>query len=229
MTNNNLTNAILYGNKFTNIKVNGDTIGAENFKTWETACNNLEHSLYNAIAKSQNYQLDEKADLNKVFADFRTIADLIGEVNGFKLKCNLEDALAVAPYTLTDGTKDAPEMQLAKSEKQFYEKRLKTLMETKGVNPKAIEEAQEKLTTAKAEVERLKGIEDMSVKVPKMVAEATFRLKFEHYLARKINGQLTRSYEELKAEEDAKKAERKAKRQAKRQAEAKAKAEAETK
>lgn len=220
-----IAEAILYGNKFTNIKVNGDSVGVETFKSWETACNNLEHSLYDVIAKSQNYQLDEEADLNKVFANFRTLADLLGDVNGFKLRCNIEDALAIAPYTLTDGTKDAPEMQLAKSTKTYYRNMVKTYLATPGVNPKAVEEAQTNLKLATDKVEELKKVENMSTKEPKMVAESSFRLKLEHYLARKIEGQLTKTYDELKAEEDARIAKRKAKRQAKRQAEAKAEAE----
>lgn len=223
---NALVNAIISNHDFKGRTVNGEQIDPKTFEQWKALCDNFAHELYDIVAKAQNYTLNGEEDYTKVFATLKPIRDMIGEVNGFTIACNLNDIIGVSPYVTKTKAEYSTEMKLARDDRAYYTKRVKTLLETHGVNPEAVKEAQDNLAKAKAKVSELELVPKSVIGKPDKKDGKAFRVEFEDFLARKIKGQMMKSYEELKAEEDAKKAERKAKRQAKRQAEAKAKAEA---
>ena len=221
MTNTNITNkalvdALVYNNRFAN-KMVADQISAEALDAWKKAINTLHRAAYAAYVVCENSGLkaeSESIDKAEIFNAIREILAIIGNVNEHKMYANAEMAIAMIGYSGRRANKDAPDLQFClsrisnlKKEIAQYEKLNVSDAEYKAQTLASMNENLQALLEKK---QTLIDTADMRIKQPTRTTENAFRLEVEHFLARAIVGQQTKTLEQLDAED----AERKARRAA---------------
>lgn len=214
MLNSVLAENLVYNNRFATRKLNAEQLTAENFGQWTKIVGNLHRAAYKVYSHSENNGMrveDSKVDKTEIFDAIRVILLALGEVNGHKLYANEETAIAIIGYSGKRGNADAPELQFCNSRISSAKREIAQAENINGFNQQSLEKMRAKLVELEAERAELLDTEDMRIKKPTMTSANAFRLDFEHFLARTIEGQMAKTLEELDAEELARKEERKAK------------------
>jgi hypothetical protein len=156
--------------------------------------------------------------MTEVYNSLRAILNQIGLVNGHKMFATTKMAtLCVTKAGTGNGNWYAPEMQLAMSKLSNARAYLRTL-EKAHSNEEAIKTQSDIIDTLATEVDNLKKIPDMWHKTATRTKPEGFRADFERTIARAIAGQKAKTWDELEAEDQKRKADRKAKAKANRQA-----------
>lgn len=218
ISSTNLQERLTYNNRFANKSLNADQLGDDNLKLWKDMVKNLHKAAYSVYAFCENSDLSvdsKEVDKSEVFNNLRTILGAIGDVNGHKVYANEDLAILVVGYAGKRGNNDAPALQLCLSRLSNRQRELRDSEKYAGVNPDYITMLKkdiEKLTDEKAD---LLSNPDNRIKKPVPTSDNAFRLDLEHRLARVINEQQAKSWEELEAEKEAKRQERRAKTKAK--------------
>ena len=233
-TNSTLANCLVDNNRFANRKLTADQLGAESFRSWNDAVADLHSAAYSVYVKCENDNLAKATanlDLTPLFDKIRGILDGIGDINGHKVYPTAELATLIVGYSGKRANADSPELQLCLSKIRNRKKELAEYEKTNGVNPDSIKAMKDEIAVLEEIKEDLLAKPDNRFKKPTRTSESAFRLEIEHRFARVIANQMAKTWEELEAEDAARKADRKAKakaRKAAKKAEEKAKAEAET-
>lgn len=223
-----LVDCLVDNNRFSTRKLTADHIGAENLRNWKDLIADLHKGAYSIYVKCENDDLTvatQNMDLTPVFEPLRAIMAELGEVNGHKMTANAEIATAIIGYSGKRANSDSPELQFCLSQISNRNTELRKLEELNGVNPDTITALKTQLEELEAQKSDLLNAPDNRIKKPTRTTAETFRLDVEHRIARAINGQLAKSWEELELEAEAKRQAKRAKTAEKR---AKAKAEAQT-
>jgi hypothetical protein len=221
-----LVDCIVDNNRFATRKLNAEQIGAENLRNWKDLINTLHKESYIVYAECENNDLsadDPSLNLTPVFSALRSILAEFGEVNGHKLFANTELATLVIGYSGKRGNLDSPALQLCNSKLGNRRRELAKFEKTNGVNPDAIKALQDEIADLEAERDDLIDSPDNRIKEPTRTTADAFRLDVEHRLARVIAEQKAKTWEQLEAEDAARKAERRAKTKAKNKAKKEAK------
>lgn len=201
--------ALIANREYKNARINGETVGVANAKTWIALVKASRVHAY-AIRKYRYDNMGNSADvvacdMSALFDAIRPIVNLIGEVNGDKLNAvNVAEefvALSVR-FRVIDIT---PEMAHARC--NLREAR-------KAMNEDENEDTIAKVEECKAEVEHLESIAGNCKRIVEIQSESAFVKAVEIALGDAINKQELRPVEEILAEKAAKEAERKAKRKA---------------
>lgn len=221
MKNNTITTALLNNSTIANTatrRITGDIVGVENFAQWKLACENLYRECYKYERAKVMYALDkvESINANNAFITLQSVLDLLGEVNGHKIAKNQVILDMVSHCAVTRKTALTGHAETVKSELDNVKKQIRDIHAGMGEDYvanlyKKLEELTEELRLAKKEV-------GSANPYPSIVSFNTFRGKLEDTLVSLIEKQQAKSWEELEAEAQAKKAERRAKTKAKRQA-----------
>lgn len=209
-----LVDCLVDNNRFATKKLNAEQIGAESFREWKTLVESLHKVAYLAYMDCENSNLTaDSNDIDKtaVFNALREILTELGEVNGHKLCANAELASLVIGYSGKRGNHDSPELQLCNSKIQNARNLLNKYAKMNGVNPEAIANLEAEIETLNSEKAELLNTADNRIKKPTRTTFEAFRLEVEHRLARAIAEQQAKSWEELEAEAEAKRAARRAK------------------
>ena len=214
---NAIADALVYNNRFANVKMSGEQIGVENFAQWKTLLTNLHRQAYTIYATCENQGLkveDSTIDKSPIYDGIKALLAAVGEVKGHKLYVNEESVIAIVGYAGRRANADSPELQYCNSRINGLRKEIK-MYEALNVadtdyKAKRLAEMNEQLEVLLAEKSTLLKTVDMRYKQPTMTSENSFRLEVEHFIARAIVGQLAKSLEELDAEAEARKAARKA-------------------
>lgn len=219
MTNNttiitNLSDALVYNNRFANVKLSAEQLSATSFATWKTLVESLHKASYKVYCTCENNGLKAESasvDKSEVFEAIRNILAVVGDINGHKVYANAETAIAIIGYAGKRANVDAPELQLVKSRINLARRELKQTMEFNSANKEQnIANITARITELEAEKATLMATADMCHKQPTKSSDSAFRLEVEHFFARVIAGQLAKTPEELEAEELARKEARKA-------------------
>lgn len=220
-----IANALVYNNRFANVRLNAEQITAENLKNWRDIVSNLHRVAYKVYEYCENNGLkadNTSVDKTAVFDALRILLnDGIGQVNEHKLYANDEIATLVIGYAGKRANKDDDAVKAISQEITNLKKAISSLDGMAGVNPEHIAELKADLAGKEEEKKALLKVEDMRIKQPTMTTFATFCLDVEHALARMISGQMAKSLEELDKEEEARRQARREKAKA-RKAEKKA-------
>ena len=225
-----LINALTYNNRFANNKITAEQIGENDFSLWKSLIEDLREESYKVYALCENNGMkveDDTVDKTGIYNAMRFILTAIGEVNGHKLYANETTAILMAGYAGKRGTKLSTELDFVCSTLKSRTTELKKYKEL-NVNDedhkKARIEAMEKdIADLEKQKADLIAKPDNKTKEPTRQLEGTFRLNVEQYLARVINEQNAKSWEELEAEDKARKEARKAAANARKKAKAEAK------
>ena len=210
--------------------ITGDQLGADIFASWKSAVENCRRAFYKyEEAKHIAAGLGENGTVDKditsaAFNALQAVLDLVGEVNGHPIVKNqsLLDELAVKAVSEKEPL--AGRALTIKSQLDNAKARLEALSYN-GVNPESVANVEAQIAELEEELKIAKKETGSCAPMGTRVAEGTFRKKFEKGLyALAIEKQALKSWEELEAEEEARKAERRAKTKAKRDAAKAAKA-----
>ena len=228
-----LVDSLQFNNRFGNKKLLAEHIGAEDLHNWKQLITNLHKAAYDVYVLCENDEPTEEdltgLDLTAVYDALREIYAQIGEVNGHKMYVTAKAAtIIIGKAGSGNGNWYHPDLQFAMSKLSNAKKLLRNLKETNGANPEAIKEQEEAIETITDEITALKNQPDMWHKTATRIKTETFRADVERTIARAIAGQKAKTWDELEAEEAARKEARKNKRRAKRQEAARAAAAAQT-
>ena len=203
----NLASTLVYNNRFGSNKINGDQLGSESFDQWKKMEEALLEASYRVAVKCHDSALrdDRNAvDYSGLYNALHPILAAIGEVNGHRLYANA--AFANIMVGLSYREVDSKSTELADIDLQLRNRRseLRSAKELNGVNPEYLEELQDKIDALSEKSKELCKLPDNKVKIIKSATITSFRLKLEHELARIITEQKAKTWEELEAEEEAK-------------------------
>lgn len=210
----NLADALVYNNRFANVKLTAEQLSPASFATWKTLVEALHKASYKVYADCENNGLKAEStsvDKTEVFNAIRDILAVVGDINGRKVYANAETAIAIISYAGKRANVDAPELQLVKSRISLARRELKQTEQFNSANKEQnIANITARISELEAEKSTLMATVDMCHKQPTKTSDSAFRLEVEHFFARVIAGQLAKTPEELEAEELARKEARKA-------------------
>jgi hypothetical protein len=221
-----LQDCLSYNNRFANAKLNADQLSAENLKTWSTLVADLHKAAYGVYEFCENNDLkaeDESVNKDAVYSALRAILAELGEVKGYKLHANDALAINVIGYAGKRGNDDSPALQLCLSKIRNNTTLLDKYSKLNGVSEETIAAIKKDIETLEQEKAVLLAAPDNRIKKPTRTSATMFRLEVEHRLARAINDQKAKSWEQLEAEEKARKDKKKQARKDKAAAEKKSK------
>lgn len=209
-TNTALVEALVYNNRFTSAKVDGEQIGITNFAEWKKLVNDLHRSAYKVYVQCENSGMlaeSNSVDKTDVFNCIRAILAFIGDVNEHKLVANAESAVAIIGYSGRRGNVDAPELQFCISRlnnaKREYSNYESLNVDDESYKQNKLADMKKSIDALQEEKSQLLATADMRYKQPTKTTLNSFRLDVEHFFARVISGQLAKTLEELDAEEEA--------------------------
>lgn len=219
--NSTIADCLVDNNRFATRKLTAEQLGAENLRSWTDAVSKLHLAAYSIYAKCENDNLAEATanlDLTPLFDVIRGILEGIGDINGHKVYPTAELATLIIGYSGKRGNVDSPELQLARSKKANRVNELRKYQKLNGVNPECIKALETEIEELDNEIAELLDQPDNRIKKPTRTSDNAFRLEVEHRFARVIANQMAKSWEELEAEDAARKADRKAKAKARKAA-----------
>lgn len=209
-TNTALVEALVYNNRFSSAKVDGEQIGITNFAEWKKLVNDLHRSAYRVYVQCENSGMlaeSNSVDKTEVFNCIRAILAFIGDVNEHKLVANAESAVAIIGYSGRRGNVDAPELQFCISRlnnaKREYSNYESLNVDDESYKQNKLADMKKSIDALQEEKSQLLATADMRYKQPTKTTFNSFRLDVEHFFARVISGQLAKTLEELDAEEEA--------------------------
>lgn len=220
-----IAECLVFNNRFATVKLSADQLGAESLKQWTDAVKSLQQSAYAVAVKCENDHAQTESvtvDKSALFAALREVLALVGEVNGHKLYSNDALATLIIGYANRRTNQDSPELQLVKSQISNNKKTLSVYEGTNGVNPDSIAALKNTIAELEAQRDALIAEADNRIKVVTRTTANTFRLDVEHALARAIAEQSAKTWEQLEAEAEERRAARRAKTKAKKSAKAQA-------
>ena len=217
-----LQDCLSYNNRFANVKLSAEQLSAENRKKWTSLVTALHEAAYGVYVFCENNDLkveDESVNKDAVYEALRAILSELGEVKGYKIHANEALAINVIGYSGKRANSDSPALQLCLSKIRNNKTLLEKYAKLNGVQPETITKLEEEQKELEQEKQALLDSPDNRIKKPTRSTATTFRLEVEHRLARAIDDQKAKTWEQLDAEEkarkDAKKAAKKAQKQAK--------------
>lgn len=217
-----IANALVYNNRFANVRLNAEQITAESLKNWRTIVATLHRNAYKVYEYCENNGLkvdSTTVDKTAVFDALRILLnDGIGQVNDHKLYANDEIATLVIGYAGKRANKDDNAVKSITDEINKLRKAINSLDGMAGVNPEHIAELKADLKAKTDEKSELLKQADMRIKQPTMTTFNAFCLDIEHALARMISGQMAKSLDELDKEEEERRQARREKAKARKQA-----------
>lgn len=235
-----MIDCLIDNNRFNNRRINAEQIGAKDFRTWTNLMADLHKVAYKVYEATENHT-DTEAPRSDLFKHVKLILSVIGDLelvdkdgNTHKAPVTIDDKFAndiadlCANYAGKIGKDKAPELQYNESKLANARTMLKKYQALNGVNPDAIKALEDEIAELEEEHDDLMNTPDMCKGKPTVASPGTFRQKFEAHLARTIEGQKAKSWEEYQEEKAAKKKKSNKKanerKRAKRAEEAKAKA-----
>lgn len=219
----NIANALVYNSTIMNNKaatIDGGQVGVEDYGSWKTALENAHRDFYKyecaIITASINPEKSAKDATVQAFNSLQAILDLVGEVNGHPIRKSADLLNVLAKYSMVDKKERIGNAMLIQSQIKNLRAELRDVND--GVSQDWID-AKEKELNAKMEELRLADKRtDSASKYSARAKYGVFATKLECALAKIVKGQEAKTWEELEAEEQARKDAARARRQAKRQA-----------
>lgn len=198
---------------YKNARIDGKTVGVADARKWTNAVRAMRIPAY-AVAQYRHANLANAeavapCDLSALYSTLHTVLDLVGEVNGAKLRAENIAEIVVANASRIRTIDISNEMASARYAKREAKKALDEDDST---------ENQTAYDNAKAEVERLESEPNNCKKLFEINAESAFIKAVEIALGDAINGQCMKSAEQVLAEEEEKRQARRAKTAEKRKA-----------
>lgn len=218
---NTIANCLVYNNRFATAKLNAEQLSPEALKEWTDAIASMHKHAYSIAVKCENEQVkleNPTIDKGALYDSIRAVLSLVGEVNGHRLYANDAIATLVVGYANRRVNADSPELQFVKSRIANNKRLLAIYEKTAGVNPEAIESLRNEIDTLVNQRDALLSEADNRHKVVTRTSVNAFRLDAEHLFARIITEQAAKTWDELEAEAEARRAERNARAKARKQA-----------
>lgn len=215
----NLADALVMRNKFgNNFKITADYIGVDGVVQWSNLMTMLNKTAWEYMRFVENTAFVASGETSvKKYSDdvhfvVSAIINAIGPVNGYHVREN--NVIFLKAISVFEKSKEVfhGEALTVKSEKDNVSKELRNVKT--GMNPDYVASLEAQKEELSKRLNELRKIPGMVTTEPVPVSDETFRKAFERELARVVAGQNRKSADELKAEDDARKAEKKAQRKA---------------
>ena len=200
-------------------KITGDKVGAENFANWKTAMQTAHQAFYtykkdcNDLVKG--YKVDTEPARQKAWDALCAILDMVGDINGHALTRDNVLLNEVVGYAVREKT-------LLMGNALFQDSVVKNLKHeltnTNGATKEWLEAKTKELETAQEQLRLVKKTANSGKAVDERASFNTFCANFERKLAKLASDQSMKTWEELEAEEAARKEEKKARKKAKKAA-----------
>lgn len=200
--------------------VNGGQIGVDAYASWKSALENAWRDFYKYRRAMQIVEINPdkscKDERIQAFNSLQSILDLVGEVNGHAIHKSpelLDDLSKHAMAAKKSLTGDAMRIQSElKNLKAEFEK------PNNGATEEWTKSMEEQISAKEEELKLAKKQAGSASKFDDRAKFQTFARNFETNLAKVINGQVAKSWEELEAEDQARKDAARARRKASRDA-----------
>lgn len=207
-------------------KMTGADLGAELYAEWKLACEDFWKSSYDyEQAKSENLGEESEVDNSKVMDDLKVLLDMIGEVNGHKLRRKADMLARFTPKVYSNRTELTGNAKAIAESKREVAGRIRNIKN--GMTEEYIESLHKEFAELEEELKQAKKKTGSGQNGEKRASFETYRGIIEDELAKIIQGQAMTPRAILDAQEEERKAERKRRQKEARQAAAKAKKEAE--
>ena len=204
MSITNLSVILSANNRQKSVKVTAQQISPEDFKLWTGAVAQLHEVAYKVYSAREDQGLrDENSavDLTPVYEKLRTVLSLIGEVNGSRLFASADSVnQVIAKSGNPNGNKDSEALLSLISEYNAENAVLRTYQKYNGVSAETITAKETQVEDLKTRIAALKKVDGNRIAQPKPVSPNVFRLEVEHMLARAIDEQNAKTWEEVQAE-----------------------------
>lgn len=218
----NIANALAYNSTIMNNKaatIDGGQIGVEDYGSWKTALENAHRDFYKyecaIITASINPEKSAKDATVQAFNSLQAILDLVGEVNGHTIRKSVDLLNVLAKYSMVDKKERIGNAMLIQSQIKNLRAELRDVND--GVPQDWIDAKEKELNTKMEELRLADKRTDSASKYNARAKYGVFATKMECALAKIIKGQEAKTWEELEAEEQARKDAARARRKAKRQ------------
>lgn len=201
-------------------RINGGLIGVDAYGSWQNALENAHTAFYkyeSAKIKFGNGTLTSiKDEKDKAVEAYKSIIALIGDVNGIKLETSIEAMELVSKYSIRVTEELIGKAYTLKSELDNLKKQLDNVHT--GMNQEYIDDLNKKYDAKEEELALEKKKPGSAKKGDTMTTYSFFAYNAETRLAKAIEKQDAKSYDDIIAEREAKKAANRAKAKARRDA-----------
>lgn len=208
-TNNALVNGILANRGFSNRKINATDFDVDSVKTWHNVLDTLHNACYAVAATC--YNSEETADYSPIYSAIKAVWDIIGEVNGGKLRSDENTATVLISKATREATRVSGDLAYVLSKKRNASKRLTELENTNGACEETINNLKKEISGYEDEIESLEGIYGNKYKEFAKVSAGAFYKAVEDFIADMLEERLAMTEEEVQAEAEKKRQERRAK------------------
>jgi hypothetical protein len=200
-------------------RINGAQIGIENYAKWKSAIDSAYEHFYTYQKKCVDTAISKTeavAPTTAAMDALGVIIDLIGEVNGFKLRKSVDMLNVVSVAAIRWKEERVGEALTVHSQIKNLETQLDEV--AAGMSEEYVQSLETQLAEKKARLEVLDAQPESAQKQKTRASKNTYRYNIERELGAIINEQSMKSWEELEAERAAAKAIAKANRKAKKSA-----------
>lgn len=205
--------------------INGGQIGIDAYAVWKNALENAHRAFYKyecaIITASINPEKSAKDATAEAYTALQTILDLVGEVNGHPIHKSADLLNVLSKYAMVDKKERIGNAMLIQSQIKNLRSELRNVNE--GVSEDWIAAKEQELTAKQEELRLADKQSESASKYNTRAKYGTFASKMECALGKIVKGQEAKTWEELEAEEQARKDAAKARRKAARQANKKSK------
>ena len=194
--------------------ITAEVIGVENFRQWKNLCHNVLKACYECrrVCRVNGGEID----YTPLYDSMKVVFSMLGKVNGHALTCEAGTATEIMAWTLKLTTVyDNTELGLLRTQIGNDRRTLSSYEGKNGIKAETIEALKKSIEEKTSKYDEMMEIAGNAHKEATIVSEATFRKSFEKFLGDRINGQLMKTYAQLEAEAEARKAEKKARHMAK--------------
>lgn len=194
--------------------INADYIGVDGLIQWKGICTMMQKSAWNYVKFHEDTAFVASSDItdkkvtDDLFFAVKAVINAIGPVNGFELREN--NAIFNCAVKVMERMSDEyhGEALTVKSELANVNKELRNVKN--GMSEEYVTALETKKEVLSEQLKELKKVKGMVTVGHNKVNENTFRRNFEASLAKIVAGQSRKSFDELQAEEEARKAEKRA-------------------
>lgn len=215
----NLADALVMRNKFgNNFKITADYIGVDGVVQWSnlTAMLNKTAWEYMRFVENTAFVASGETSVKKYSDDVHfvvsAIINAIGPVNGYHVREN--NVIFLKAISVFEKSKEVFHGEALTVKSQIANVRNDKKNVKAGMSPDYVASLDAQEEELSKRLKELRKVPGMVTSEPVRVSDDTFRKAFERELARVVAGQHRKSADELKAEDDARKAEKKAQRKA---------------
>lgn len=197
-TGNALVDAMLANRGYSDRKLSAKEFDVESIRAWHGKLDALHSACYEVAVKC--YNNESNVDYAEVYSAIRPLYDIIGEVNGAKLRSDFRVATVLTTKAVADKNVNSSDLNYELSRKRLASSRLKELEETNGTCEETKEKLRNEIEEIEAKIDELKKEYGHKTKQYRKVSASNFYKAVEDFIADRLEERLAMTEAEVQAE-----------------------------